>query len=295
MGKLIACATDTNKNSINQDYCLIVENKIIGISGVIIADGIGSHFKSEIAAKFCSSKLKELIEQIRTIEELNLEILYNHVQLSLMEFAKNSNEFDFNTIDKNSSLGTTLICILDFDNTYLIAYSGNGSIWHVDGRFNTFSKNFYLPWNSINFLNPHTIEQDGKAALYRYLSISDRQYLPTILILNKNQFPPGEIILATTDGIFSNDAVPIGKDSNNTIWIKGEETMPILYSQLSDFLSRNPKDSKAEDLEQVLIQYLSELKEKTIMHDDTTIGIIISENTIEYHQSIYEKQLKSTL
>lgn len=295
MGKLIGCATDTNKNSINQDYCLVVENKIIGISGVIIADGIGSHFKSEIAAKFCSIKLKELVEQVQTIEELNFEKLYRDVKASLMEFAKNSDEFDFNTIDKNSSLGTTLICILDCGNTYFIAYSGNGSIWHIDGRFNTFGKNFYLPWNSVNLLNPHTIEQDGKAALYRYLSISDRQYLPTILILNKNQFSPGEIILATTDGIFSNDAVPIGKDSNDTIWIKGEETMPILYSQLSDFLSRNPKDAKAEDLESVLAQYLNELKEKTIMHDDTTIGVIISENTIEYHQSIYEKQLETTL
>ncbi|WP_406824584.1 protein phosphatase 2C domain-containing protein [Pedobacter sp. KACC 23697] len=295
MGKLIACATDTNKNSINQDYCLVVENKIIGISGVIIADGIGSHFKSEIAAKFCSIKLKELVEQVQTIEELNFEILYRDVKISLMEFAKNSDEFDFNMIDKNSSLGTTLICILDCGNTYFIAYSGNGSIWHIDGRFNTFGKNFYLPWNSVNLLNPHTIEQDGKAALYRYLSLSDRQYLPTILILNKNQFSPGEIILATTDGIFSNDAVPIGKDSNDTIWIKGEETMPILYSQLSHFLSRNPKDAKAEDLEFVLAQYLSELKEKNIMHDDTTIGVIISENTIEYHQSIYEKQLENTL
>ena len=295
MGKLIACATDTNKKSINQDYCLVVENKVIGISGVIIADGIGSHFKSEIAAKFCSIKLKELVEQVQTIEELNFEILYRDVKVSLMEFAKNSDEFDFNTIDKNSSLGTTLICILDCGNTYFIAYSGNGSIWHIDGRFNTFGKNFYLPWNSVNLLNPHTIEQDGKAALYRYVSISDRQYLPTILILNKNQYSPGEIILATTDGIFSNDAVPIGKDSNDTIWIKGEETMPILYSQLSDFLSRNPKDAKAEDLEFVLAQYLSELKEKTIMHDDTTIGVIISENTIEYHQSIYEKQLENIL
>jgi serine/threonine protein phosphatase PrpC len=292
MGKLIACATNTNKNSVNQDYCLVVENKKIGISGVIIADGIGSHFKSEIAAKFCSIKLKELIEQMQTIEELNFEILYKDVKVSLIEFAKNSDEFDFNTIDKNSSLGTTLICILDCGDTYFIAYSGNGSIWHIDGRFNTFGKNFYLPWNSINLLNPHTIEQDGKAALYRYLSISDTQYLPTILILSKNQFSPGEIILATTDGIFSNDAVPIGKDSNNTIWIKGEETMPILYSQLSDFLSRNPKDAKTEDFEFVLAQYLNELKEKTIMHDDTTIGVIISENTIEYHQSIYDRQLE---
>lgn len=291
MGRLIACATNSNKSSANQDHCITVENTKIGISGVIVADGIGSHFKAEIAANFCSKKLKEIIETIDSIEKLNFERIYKDVKLSLIEFAKTTDEFDFNAIDKNLSLGTTLICVLDCGDEYHIAYSGNGSIWQVDGRFNKFGKNFYLPWNSINLLNPHSIEQEGKAALYRYLSVSDTQHRPTVLTLSKNQFSPGEILIATTDGVFSNDAVPIGKDANSTLWIKGEETMPILYNKLSNFLSNNPIEAKNEDLEFSLNQYLNELKEKSIMHDDTTLGVIISVKTIEYHQSIYEKSI----
>jgi len=289
MGKLIACATNTNKSSTNQDYCVILENSKIGISGVVIADGIGSHYKSELAAKFCSTKLKEILEDLNNINELNFEKHFKDVKLALIEYAKNTDEFDFSSIDKSQSLGTTLICVIDCGETYQIAYVGNGSVWQIDGRFNKFGKNFYLPWNSINLLNPHSIDQEGKAALYRYLSASDVQHRPTILILSKNQLSPGEILIATTDGIFSNDAVLIGKDTNNTLWIKGEETLSMLYHNLSSFLSINPLDAKNEDLESNLNLFLEELKEKSIMHDDTTIGIIISEKTIEYHQTEFEK------
>lgn len=289
MGKIWACATESNKTSTNQDYCLIVDNATVGICGVIVADGIGSHFKAEVAAKWCSNKLKELIESMHTIEDLDFERIYTEVKLSLFEFAKNTDEFDFTSIDKNRALGTTLICILDFEDTYYIAYTGNGSIWYIDGRFNTFGPNFYLPWNSINLLNPHSIEQEGKAALYRYLSVSDTPYKPTVLTLNKNQFLGGEILIAATDGMYSNDAVLVGKDANNTLWIKGEETMPLLYRHLSDFLINNPKDATSEDLQFTIHHYLNKLKEKQFMHDDTTLGVIISERTIDYHQGIYEK------
>jgi serine/threonine protein phosphatase PrpC len=288
MGKLLACATKTNKST-NQDYCVTLDNSNIGISGVIVADGIGSHYKSEIAAKFCSNKLKEILENLTDIHALNFEKHFDDVKSALIEHAKNNDEIDYDNIDKSQSLGTTLICVVDCGDKYHIAYVGNGSVWYVDGRFNKFSKNFYLPWNSINLLNPHSIEQEGRAALYRYLSVSDTQHTPTVLTLTKNQFPPGEILIATTDGVFSNDAVPVGKDANDALWIKGEETLPILYNHLSNFLSTDPLKATNEDLEFTLCRYLEELKEKSIMHDDTTIGVIISEQTIAYHQREFEK------
>jgi PPM family protein phosphatase len=289
MAQLIACASQTNKSGTNQDYCIVFSNPTIGISGIVIADGIGSHFRAEVAASFCSKKLKQILESLKPDDELNFETFYKDVKLALIDFAKSTEEFDFNTIDKNKSLGTTLICILDDGNKYHIAYAGNGSIWQVDGRFNKFSKSFYLPWNSINLLNPHCIEQEGKAALYRYISVSDTQHRPTILTLNKNDFAPGELLIATTDGVYSNDAVPVGKDANETLWIKGEEALPLLYNHLSAFLSSNPIDAKNEDLEFALNQFLAELKEKQLMHDDTTIGVIVSERAIEFHQNLFKK------
>lgn len=292
MKNLVACATNTHKSTINQDYCLTVRHASLGFNGVILADGIGSHFKSELASKFCCTRLKEILENLVSFNQLDLETHFRDVQLGLIEFAKTSEEIDFETIDKNQSLGTTLICLLDCGQYYQIAYAGNGSVWHIDGRFNKFGKNFYLPWNAINLLNPHCIEQDGKPALFRYLSISDTPFCPTVLKLFKNRFSPGEILIATTDGVYSNDAVPIGKDLNETLWIKGEESLPILFRQLSNFLSKNPIEALDEDLTFTLSLFLDELKDKSIMHDDTTIGAVISELAIEFHQIEFEKKSK---
>jgi serine/threonine protein phosphatase PrpC len=260
-----------------------------------LADGIGSHYKSELASKQCVNKLKDIIENLDSLQKLDLRSHYKDVQLSLLDFAKKSEEIDFETIDKRKSLGTTLICVLDCGEYYSISYTGNGSVWHVDGRFNAFGKNYYLPWNSINLLNPHCIPEDGKSALYRYLSIYDVQFEPSVLTLQKNKFIPGEILIVTTDGIFSNDAVPVAKDQNNTIWIRGEETMPLLYSHLSKFLRSNIQVADSAMLDVALMSYLTELKSLEIMHDDTTIGVIISERTISFHQSEYEIRITSVI
>jgi hypothetical protein len=60
-------------------------------------------------------------------------------------------------------------------------------------------------------------------------------------------------------------------------------------------LNFNPRDAKNEDLEFTLNQFLEELKEKSIMHDDTTIGVIISERTIDYHQAEFESKSELTI
>jgi hypothetical protein len=192
-------------------------------------------------------------------------------------------------------LGTTLLCALELENEFLIAYSGNGSIWHTKGSFNKFSPNRYLPWNSINLLNPHCSEEDGKAALYRYISVSDAQYLPTVIRLSKNLFTPGDIIIVTSDGVYSSDQVQIGKDESETVWIRSEESMPILYSELSDFLKKNPKETKNEDLEFALNVFLENLKTKNYMHDDTTLGVIITEKAIDFHQQFWEQEMTKKL
>ncbi|MBP9923544.1 MAG: protein phosphatase 2C domain-containing protein [Bacteroidia bacterium] len=295
MSSLYACSTATAKSSINQDYCLTVKNERANFIGVIIADGIGSHFKAELSSKFCCEKLKEQLEIVENASEINFELFFQEIKSSLLEFAKQSPEFNFNEINKTKSLGTTLLCALDLENEFLIAYAGNGSIWHTKGSFNKFSPNRYLPWNSVNLLNPHCNEEDGKAALYRYLSVSDAQYLPTVIRLSKNLFTPGDIIIVTSDGVYSSDQVQIGKDESETIWIRSEESMPMLYSELSDFLKNNPKETKNEDLEIALNIFLDNLKTKNYMHDDTTLGVIITEKAIDFHQQFWEQEIVKKL
>lgn len=285
MRRLIACATRSSKHNLNQDYCITVENPEIGAFGFILADGIGSHFKSEISSKFCSEALKKIIENLKSIDELNLESHFNDIKLSLCKYAECTSEFDINSINKNASLGTTLICILDCGKTYQMAYVGNGSIWYISGQFNKFGRNFYLPRNAVNLLNPHSIEEDGRIALCRYLSISNAQHNPTIITLSKDQSAPGEIIIASTDGFYSSDKILIGKDNDNKLWIKVDEPVLILFEHLSKLLYRDLNEAKNKDLEVSLYELLDELLKNSIMNDDASIGAIISEKTIEYYQS----------
>jgi hypothetical protein len=41
---------------------------------------MGSHFKSELAAKFCSTKLKVILKGLNDINELNFEKHFNDVK-----------------------------------------------------------------------------------------------------------------------------------------------------------------------------------------------------------------------
>jgi PPM family protein phosphatase len=288
MASLFASATLTLKT--NQDFASTVENSIADFIGVIVADGIGSHFKAEIASKFCVQKLKEKLEKVETVNQINFEVFFLEVKEELVEYAKQSSEFDFEKINVEQSLGTTLICVIETAENFVVAYSGNGSVWHVKGDFNEFGPTRYLPWNSTNLLTPHCVEQEGKAALNRYISISKAECRPTVLQLSKDLILSGDIFVITTDGIYSTDQAQVGKDDNGMIWIRGEESMPVLYKHLSLFLKKNPAEFKSQDLESHLNHYLETLKEMKYIHDDTTIGVIITQTALNYHKKTFEKQ-----
>lgn len=261
----------------------MVANKDAGFEGIIIADGIGSHKLAELSSEFCCAELQKLLTEIKTPALIRFDELYNAVKAALITYSSEIEDA------QGSSLGTTLLCVLEFDDHYQIAYAGNGSIWHVSGNFNQFSPARYLPWNSINLLNPHSVEENGKAALTNYISVTTAPPTPTVLQLSKNKNLPGEIIILTTDGIYSTDAVAVGKDDKEVIWIKAEENMTRLHDMLDLFLKNDPQHAGNDGLQRSLQDYLNNLSRDGLMHDDTTAGIIISSTTIEYHQQYWEK------
>lgn len=282
MNSIISCASQTHKkDKPNQDFCITFENSSLNIKGVIVSDGIGSHAFSEISSRFCTERLKE---KLQTLEKLPIDFktLFYDIKKELEEFV--INELSKDDLNK-TSLGTTLICAVETLEEYQIAYVGNGSIWQISGNFNHFGKAIALPWNSINLLNPHTIEQKGKSVLYKYISIAEVSTIPSIIKLSKNEDAFGDIIIITSDGIYTSDEAKIGKDDNGVIWEMGEDTMIELYKTLDIFFSNNPIEANNNDLEFELNRYLTLLRERDIMDDDTTLGLIISPKTIEYQQN----------
>ena len=284
---IIACASQTHKkDKPNQDFCIVFQNQKLNFQGVIVADGIGSHYRSELSSKFCVENLKERLERIESMP-IDFNKLFHEVHTDLIQYANTALSPEER---EKTVLGTTLICACEFDSEYQFAYLGNGSIWQISGNFNHFSTNTYLPWNSINLLNPHTVQENGVSSLYKYFSIVDINTNPSIIKISKNEDSYGDIIVIATDGIYTNDDAKIGKDDNGVIWQMVENSMIELYKAFNALFADNSSQLTTERLEQDLNKYLSFLKEKDIMADDTTLGVIISSKTINYQNDFWTKK-----
>jgi serine/threonine protein phosphatase PrpC len=290
MASLIGAATASPKSTVNQDYFRKVVHPSGLFSGLILADGIGSHFRAEVGAKFAGDKLNDLLERQKALSDLDFNALFLKVRDEMTTWALTEGDPDWKDVDRNLLLGTTLLCVLETENDFRIAYAGNGSIWHIDGGFNRFGPNHYLPWNAINLLNPHCVDEDGKAMLYRYLSVSGASCTPAVIRLDKNNDLPGDMIMLCTDGIYTNDQVQIGKDEAGSLWIRGEEAMVIFYHHLSALFKAGDGALTDVDISFALERYLADLKDKNLLHDDATIGLIISGATLRFHQQLFEKR-----
>lgn len=287
MNSIFASSSSSNK-VINQDYHISFRHSSLDMNCIVVADGIGSHPRCELSSKYCTKKLAELLKNISNIRDIDFISLFSQIQSGLVKYVNETDEISIE--ERNSSLlGTTLICLVETEDYYDIAYVGNGSIWQISANFNQFSENQYVPWNSINLLNPHTSEEEGKSVLYNFFSKENKTISPSCLRVSKDKFFCGEIIMIATDGVYTNDPIPAGKDDNDTIWIKADDNMLRLYTKLNNLFSTETLGIKNEDLLFFIEQYINSLKQDNMMFDDTTLGLIISEKALDYQNKIAKK------
>lgn len=240
---------------------------------IAVADGLGSFYKSEYASRFVCENLVEVIEKQDNFEELLFENVFEEITLNL----KNKVAEDFGSENSHeNSFGTTLLCCIESDDEFKIGYLGNGGIFHLRGNFNSFPDRFYLPWNSINLLNPHSIEQSGKNAMYKLIepNYKNGQIIPSVIRIRKDKLHFGDIILLCSDGVYSYDEVQMGKDPKGKIWISGEETMEKFYKHLNCYFSNEEYTNEA--LDAIINEYLEDLKNSDLIHDDTSLALMIS-------------------
>jgi hypothetical protein len=215
------------------------------------------------------------------IQDTKFTDVYKLAKQKLIDFAK---EIITEEDKQDENLfGTTLISVIETDDKIKISYVGNGAIWHIRGNFNEFPSSYLFPWNAINILNPHTIPENGKEVLYRLISNNEdfTECIPSVIELEKdNEY--GDIIMICTDGIYSVDQIKAGKNEKGT-WVKYEPSMLKFFENISRFFV-NIKLYNKEGIEQILKQYLEEIK--LMLDDDATIGILISQKTLNYQNEI---------
>lgn len=268
----------------NQDFVDTFKNENLGITGIIVADGLGSHFLSEKGSEYCVKELKRILENH---DECNFDFntIYKDVLIYLKKEAlKNDNITQLE--DKSKVLGTTLLCVLEFKDFFKIAYVGNGSLYHIRGNFTHFSEQRYLPWSSLNILNPHTIEENGKEVLYKYFSLESTEdnVIPSVIQISKDNLLYGDVFIISTDGLDSIDHTPIAKDRDGGLWISGEPKMEILYRKLKSVL----KNKNYLNLSMELESFCNEVVERKLIDDDISLGVIITDQVLNYHNLLNE-------
>lgn len=278
---VIATATITNKSE-NQDCKGKFECE--NFNAMFVADGLGT-FKyakqsSERVIDFFKTQASDL-KSVGKNPKPNFVEAFKQAKEKLTAFAnENINEEDKN---EQNLFGTTAITVFETEEKVSVAYVGNGAIWHIRGNFNDFPDAYLFPWNAVNYLNPHTIPENGKEALYRLISNSAdfSECIPTVFEIAKDK-SVGDIFMICTDGIYSADQLKAGKNDKG-VWVRYEPAMLKFFEYLKHFFKNNQLYNK-ESIEQTINQYLEELK--PTFDDDATIGILITTEVLNYQNQI---------
>ncbi|KAA0989279.1 protein phosphatase 2C domain-containing protein [Dyadobacter aurulentus] len=273
---IIACATATNKQE-NQDASKSYQSAFF--NAVFVGDGLGSYLLAKDAADTVVDFFHEKCNTTELPNEDRIVELFKEAQQLLVD--KRSINGDH--YDNSAQLyATTLISVFENDDKFVIAYTGNGAIWHIRGSFDEFPTYYHFPWNALNVLNPHTIPQDGREVLYKLISdvpMAEECY-PSIITIKKDVFQ-GDILLICTDGIYSADQLSAGKNDKG-VWVKYEPKMLTFFKGLREEFSKI-EDYDSGKLGDFLGKYLNTIQAS--LDDDATVAMLITDTTIAYHKT----------
>jgi PPM family protein phosphatase len=284
MGSLTAVGTITDKSE-NQDSVDQWEGSFFKC--LVLADGLGSFtYAREASQKVCAYFMELFQRQDERLHARAFGELFKKVKQRLIDY---SNEF-FEDKPKEHALrfGTTAITLVETDDKITIAYTGNGSIWHIRGNFSEFPSSYLFPWNAVNYLNPHSLPENGREALYRLVSDDDHfeDCVPTVLEIEKDK-QAGDIFMICTDGIFSADQVKTGKNDQGT-WTKTEATMLNFFEQLKQFFIQNNQPGPAE-LKIVVEEYLQSVLPS--IKDDASMGVLITKEALAFQKQVNSRKV----
>jgi len=287
---LVATATISPKQ-VNQDACEVAYNPESPLAGVVVADGVGSHYGAEVASAIVASYFANKLKALLPGECLDMRRLFGGAQLFLRNEVEEHLESLPPDLDRDHAFGTTAICVAETANVLTLGYAGNGGIFHIRGNFNTFPSSQLLPWSAINHLNPHALPIEGKNVMYQLLSPwTPEAAMPSVVTISKDDIRFGDIVLCCTDGIYSYDQTAIGRDDKQNIWISGEEAMARFYRALAGFFEEEPSE---QALQKVLDIYLADLAAAGLVHDDCTVGVLITQKALAYQAQLRERHAET--
>jgi len=278
---LVAAATRSRK-TVNQDAFAVVAPGHASLPAVVVADGLGSHYGAEAASDIAARTIAEAIRDTPSAAALDLSSAFQAARCRIVRHVETLGDTLPPDLDRTQAFGTTAVCAVDGPDRLTLGYVGNGGLFHLRGNFNGFPKSQLLPWTALNYLNPHTVPEQGKNAMCKLVSPANgaASAMPTVLTVSKDVDLFGDIVVCVTDGVYSYDQTPMGRDSEHRTWISGERSVALLFAALGTFFAgpEHTMDALAGCLEEFLVA----LDAENLMSDDCTVGVLVTEQALRY-------------
>ena len=280
---IVAVGTWSRKQN-NQDAAGVVCHPELPVSGVIVADGLGSHFGADVAAHEATAALARSIEAAPSLESLVMPVLFEHARDAIAKVVDRHGSVP-GGLNLDDAFGTTLLCGLDLPERLLMAYVGNGSLIHLRANFVELPPTLLMPWSAVNCLNPHSQMVDGIGLLYKWLGprTSAVQSAPSAIELTKDNHGCGDILIVGSDGLCSLDHAQAGPDARNQLWHSADWSIAVLYEHLRTFFSDGLLTSAG--LRDALENYLGDLAARHPISDDCTVAVVVTGAALRYYES----------
>ncbi|MBL0330038.1 MAG: hypothetical protein IPP64_11625 [Bacteroidetes bacterium] len=237
---------------------------------IILCDGIGE-FKD--SAKAAEILIDNLITTQSIVETRGM------IEKSVMEI-----------ITSNLIAGTTYIMatLMDDNNKLALSYIGNGGIIKMQGDFYELPKTYSdinKPYRYLNLMMPH-IDRDG--ILVRHVShqSNPEELIPSNIDITLDGIN-GDIVIICTDGITSLEDDFIVADDQSRLWRNQSGLLSKFIEHLHDFLKANYAFISNQKIEKFIELELNDFKENKLLEDDASVGVILTEEVINYYKTVY--------
>lgn len=164
--------------------------------------------------------------------------------------------------------------------TITINYLGNGGIIHLNGNFNE-NPSSEIAYRYIQLMQPH-VNPQGELTRHISHNSSANELRFSRLTLNVNHHQ-GDILLFYTDGINSVEENVIVQDNQGRLWRHESNAIYEILKALHSFLMTFSSDDFESELRLFNLEILNTLKEKKLLEDDASLGIIMTEEAKDFY------------
>lgn len=255
-----ASATYRRRPSENQDRIVVLDQFADGVTGVVVADGIGAWPRSGSAAE---AAVRAAAETLRNGGAASLRNAFTNAHEAVMALAPND------PMSGDHAGTTLLVAVLPAPGRLSAAWVGNGAILEAvptDGAKGISHR--------VNHVVPHIGFQNGREVLTRSLSTTLVEE-PTPSVIHLERDGPAAFVVVT-DGAFSEEHYwdLRGEDASGDVWVRQPVVLERVLSRALEVLdaSVNGEFADVTGLEAELVSLAAE----GLLEDDTTVGVVVT-------------------